>query len=775
VCGPATVLHRPTGTIHDDATDQAIDCTQGGCNGADTGNNGYGDNLDCNKIIQAPANTLVSLDFSHMALEAGDACGAANNGVGCDIVTIYDGPNTQSPVLGTFSGNDVPERLISTGTALTVRFQTDTGNYGFSQAGVTDDPGFYADWHFVDVLPLNGDGICPAPAEYTVAHGTIRDDEHTGVNCAANAQQWGNSQQCGMGGNNAGYADNTACYTTIRAPEDEQVRLTFTQMNLELTGCSAGQPNGGCPDGGCDYVEVRDGLTPDSPVIGRYSGALSGAQLPSVVSSGNGLYILFRTDVGNCGVTGTEDPGFFADWDFVENGQNICEPDSGVLRDTHGVLRDDDTVQQGAYGNTPGSEGYLDNADCGVRIRGRAGTTINFHLVQMNLEGDGNGICDPNSQQYIGHSCDENGGDFLEIYDGRDANAPLLARVTGQPTDQVLTRDSFTSTGRDMYIHFTTDAGNYGLTGTTSTPGFYGEWQIIDDGAACDTGFTSQRGMALVGHNNEAISGTPDECIAACCARPWCQSFDYIQSTDTLDAGEYDGTCNLADVNAATQYGSTVANPYNTLYEKPADVTPGSAVGAAAGPIGAAGCSSMLGDITQRVNHVCCPAGGCDAGVPNTCSEDCSAVWMPFARQCSEWIKGASVGALTQITAKCEREEYGRYKPGRTHGRCSDADLTEYFSQFLPACCGPNAQYCPQADPANPSIVTPMSNGQPVCSPECAEFAEEFNSECHPRLEAGDGQDARDMSAFLAVCQGVPAAGGGHRRAEGDESEQIIV
>ena len=125
MCGPATVLHRPTGTIHDDATDQAIDCTQGGCNGADTGNNGYGDNLDCNKIIQAPANTLVSLDFSHMALEAGDACGAANNGVGCDIVTIYDGPNTQSPVLGTFSGNDVPERLISTGTALTVRFQTD--------------------------------------------------------------------------------------------------------------------------------------------------------------------------------------------------------------------------------------------------------------------------------------------------------------------------------------------------------------------------------------------------------------------------------------------------------------------------------------------------------------------------------------------------------------------------------------------------------------------------------------------------------------------------
>lgn len=617
-------------------------------------------------------------------------------------------------------------------------------------------------------MPLNGDGICPAPAEYTVAHGTIRDDEHTGVNCQANAQQWGTSTQCGMAGNNAGYADNTACYTTIRAPHDQQVRFTFTQMNLELTGCSPSQPNGGCPDGGCDYVELRDGLTPDSPVIGRYSGALSGAALPSVVSSGNGLYVLFRTDAGNCGITGSEDPGFFADWDFVENGQNICDPDSGVLHAQHGVLRDDDTVQIGAYGNTPGSEGYLDNADCGVRIRGGVHSTINFHLVQMNLEGDGNGICDPSSPQYIGHSCDENGGDFLEIYDGRDATAPLLARLNGQPTDQVLMQDSFTSTGRDMYIHFTTDAGNYGLTGTTSTPGFYGEWTIIADGAECDTGFASQPGMALVGHNNEAIQGTPDECIAACCARPWCKSFDYIQSTSTLDAGEYDGTCNLADVDASTQYGSTVQNPYNTLYEKPSTVTPGVTAGGSSG-LGVAGCTSMLSSIADRVNHVCCPHGGCSNGVPNTCSEDCAQVWMPFALQCSEWIKGAAdtVGSLAEITDKCEREEYGRYKPGKTHGRCSDSDIAEYYRQFAPACCGPNAAYCPNLDPSTPAVVLPMSAGQPICSAECAEFVEGFNSECHPRLEAGDGADAQTISAFLAVCQGVPPVGpgGGHRRA----------
>jgi hypothetical protein len=40
----------------------------------------------------------------------------------------------------------------------------------------------------------------------------------------------------------------------------------------------------------------------------------------------------------------------------------------------------------------------------------------------------------------------------------------------------VLKQDSFTSTGRDMFVQFTTDNGNYGLTGTTATPGFYAEW-----------------------------------------------------------------------------------------------------------------------------------------------------------------------------------------------------------------------------------------------------------------------------------------------------------
>jgi hypothetical protein len=69
--------------------------------------------------------------------------------------------------------------------------------------------------------------------------------------------------------------------------------------------------------------------------------------------------------------------------------------------------------------------------------------------------------------------------------------------------------------------------------------------KVISDGQACDN-FRSIPGTALVGHNSEKIFGTPEECMAACCARPWCKSFDYIQSTATMDAVCPNDTCSLA-------------------------------------------------------------------------------------------------------------------------------------------------------------------------------------------------------------------------------------
>lgn len=57
---------------------------------------------------------------------------------------------------------------------------------------------------------------------------------------------------------------------------------------------------------------------------------------------------------------------------------------------------------------------------------------------------------------------------------------------------------------------------------------------------------------------------------------------------------------------------------------------------------------------------------------------------MPFASQCSEWLRDAN-GAdspLIVVTALCETQQLGRYKPGKRRGRCNDDDLQGFSNQM---------------------------------------------------------------------------------------------
>ena len=84
--------------------------------------------------------------------------------------------------------------------------------------------------------------------------------------------------------------------------------------------------------------------------------------------------------------------------------------------------------------------------------------------------------------------------------DGASASAPLLGTFTGDAQPPMLSAHRLPryflcapfltafargclrpgSTGRDMYIAFDTDHGNYGLTtaGTHEDPGFYADWHF---------------------------------------------------------------------------------------------------------------------------------------------------------------------------------------------------------------------------------------------------------------------------------------------------------
>lgn len=76
-----------------------------------------------------------------------------------------------------------------------------------------------------------------------------------------------------------------------------------------------------------------------------------------------------------------------------------------------------------------------DNLDCGVRIRAPKGQTVNVHFTQMNLEGGTNGLCGNTFGSYNQIDC-ASGGDYVEVFDGRNDQAPTLSgRLTGDITD----------------------------------------------------------------------------------------------------------------------------------------------------------------------------------------------------------------------------------------------------------------------------------------------------------------------------------------------------
>ncbi len=81
----------------------------------------YLDNADCKWSINVSGASYIQLDFSEFKLEQGG-----------DFLKVYDGNNTSSPLLGTFSGSNLPSQLISSGNTMLIYF---TSNYQTSYEG----------------------------------------------------------------------------------------------------------------------------------------------------------------------------------------------------------------------------------------------------------------------------------------------------------------------------------------------------------------------------------------------------------------------------------------------------------------------------------------------------------------------------------------------------------------------------------------------------------------------------------------------------------------
>lgn len=98
-------------------------------------NRNYYDNENYTYAIAPTGASTVSISFSSFDLE-----------VNWDYLYIYDGPNTASPLIGTYTGTNSPGMVTSSGNSITIRSTSDIA---------TTNPGWYAVWNCTSSPPAN--------------------------------------------------------------------------------------------------------------------------------------------------------------------------------------------------------------------------------------------------------------------------------------------------------------------------------------------------------------------------------------------------------------------------------------------------------------------------------------------------------------------------------------------------------------------------------------------------------------------------------------------
>ncbi|XP_055528454.1 cubilin homolog [Wyeomyia smithii] len=297
----------------------------------------YLPDLDCRWVIVAPKTHAIQLTWNSFELEKSTNCMY-------DFVEIYDNSTQRNVSIGRYCGTVKPPAITSAGNILTIRFKTDSSN---------SKDGFGLTFRFIDVQKLCGGNF------HTIS-GVVKSPGYPND-----------------------YPAGKQCEWVITVPKGQQIRLNVKNFTMEKhTSCRF------------DGLEIRNGGTVSSPLIGKYCGT---DDFDGIISFSNKLYLKFYSD------SSRNYQGFEIEWDATTTG---C---GGVL-----------TSPKGSIISPHYPEPYGNNAQCNWRISVSAGSAI--HIVFMDLELEGHTSC-----RY----------DYLEIYDGRDAAGKKLGRFCTIDTDPV--------------------------------------------------------------------------------------------------------------------------------------------------------------------------------------------------------------------------------------------------------------------------------------------------------------------------------------------------
>lgn len=187
---------------------------------------------NCSWLIQPqslPQDSIssITLDFTRFNTESGQ-----------DILSIYDGQDETAPILGTYSGSNIPSSVNTSGNTAFITFTSDNQ---------TNGAGFLLKYEAI------APDYCTNLASLTAPSGTFDDGSGTKF-----------------------YSNNTLCRWLIEPAGAVEVTLSFTAFNTEAN---------------MDLLRVYDWGT--QTLLGEFSGD----QLPPVVTASSGsMYLEFTTD-----------------------------------------------------------------------------------------------------------------------------------------------------------------------------------------------------------------------------------------------------------------------------------------------------------------------------------------------------------------------------------------------------------------------------------------------------------------------------------------------
>ncbi|XP_037686895.1 tolloid-like protein 1 isoform X2 [Choloepus didactylus] len=351
----------------------------------------YPPNKNCVWQVVAPSQYRISMKFEYFELEGNEVCKY-------DYVEIWSGLSSETKLHGKFCGADVPEVITSQFNNMRIEFRSDN---------TVSKKGFKAHF-FSDKDECSKDnGGCQHECINTMGSYTcqcrngfvLHENKHDCKEAECEQKIHSSSGIITSPNWPDKYPSRKECTWEISATPGHRIKLSFSEFEIEQHQECA-----------YDHLEVFDGETEKSPILGR----LCGNKLPDpLVATGNNMFVRFVSDAS------VQRRGFQATHSTECGGRLKAESKPRDLY-SHAQFGDN---------NYPGQ------VDCEWLLVSERGSRLELSFQTFEVEEEAD--------------C---GYDYVELFDGLDPTAVELGRFCGSGPPEELS-----SIGDAVLIHFHTD------------------------------------------------------------------------------------------------------------------------------------------------------------------------------------------------------------------------------------------------------------------------------------------------------------------------------